>query len=145
MEQYEYEEEEQEHDPLPDLPGAEDEDVVVRFAPNPNGPPHIGHSRGMVINGELRDKYDGKLILRFDDTDPRKKRPMQEAYEMYQEDYEWLGYEPDEVVYSSRQFEKYYRHAEELIEQGNAYVCYCDPEEGQEYRSEGEPCPHRDT
>lgn len=144
MGEYEYEEEEHEHDPIPDLAGAEGEDVVVRFAPNPNGPPHIGHARGMVINGELRDKYSGTLVLRFDDTDPRKKRPLLEAYDWYPEDYEWLGYEPDEMVHSSKQFEKYYRHAEELIELGKAYVCRCDPEEGREYRSEGEACPHRE-
>lgn len=90
MQKYEFEEEEHEHDPIPDLDVEEDEEVVVRFAPNPNGPPHIGHARGMVINGELRDKYEGKLILRFDDTDPRTKRPLKteeyDAYEMYPED-----------------------------------------------------------
>ncbi len=147
LEEYEFEEEEHEHDPIPDLPGAEEDEVVVRFAPNPNGPPHIGHARGMVINGELRDKYDGRLVLRFDDTDPRNKRPLKteeaDAYEMYPKDYEWLGYEPDEIVYSSKQFDKYIEHAEELIKMEKAYVCKCEPEEGQEYRSRGEACPHR--
>ncbi|MFB6167003.1 MAG: glutamate--tRNA ligase, partial [Candidatus Nanohaloarchaea archaeon] len=42
MQDYEYEEEEHEHDPIPNLPGAEEGEVTVRFAPNPNGPPHIG-------------------------------------------------------------------------------------------------------
>jgi Glutamyl- and glutaminyl-tRNA synthetases len=98
LEDYEFDiPEKKEHDPIPDLDVDEDEEVVVRFAPNPNGPPHIGHARGMTINGELKEKYDGKLILRYDDTDPVTKRPTKEAYEMYREDYEWLGYEPDEV------------------------------------------------
>ncbi len=144
LEHYEFEEEDEERDPIPGLPGAEDGDVVVRFAPNPNGPPTLGSSRGMVINGEFRDRYEGTLVLRFDDTDPRTKRPLEDAYQWYQEDFEWLGYEPDRIVYSSRQFQKYYRHARELIEQGNAYVCRCSPEEGSRYREEGEPCPHRD-
>lgn len=148
LEEYEFEEEEHEHDPIPDLEDAEDEEVVVRFAPNPNGPPHIGHARGMVINGELKQKYDGKLILRFDDTDPRKKRPLKteeyNAYQMYQEDYEWLGYEVDEVRYSSKQFDKYIEYAEKLIEKEKAYVCRCSPEDGSDYRSKGEACPHRD-
>lgn len=147
MDKYEFEQQEHQHDPVPDLETGEDEEVVVRFAPNPNGPPHIGHARGMVINGELRDKYDGKLILRFDDTDPRTKRPLKDeqynAYEMYQEDYEWLGYEPDEVRYSSKNFDTYIEYAEKLIEREKAYVCFCSQEEGSEYRSEGEPCPHR--
>lgn len=145
LEDFEFEEKEsEEHDPIPDLDVDEDEEVVVRFAPNPNGPPHIGHARGMTINGELRDKYDGKLILRYDDTDPVTKRPMDEAYEMYEEDYSWLGYEPDEIRYSSKNFDTYIEYAEKLIEMGKAYVCMCSQEEGQKYRKEGEACPHRD-
>ncbi|PSH02451.1 MAG: glutamate--tRNA ligase [Nanohaloarchaea archaeon QH_8_44_6] len=145
LEKYEFDEKKQEHDPIPDLDVEEDEEVVVRFAPNPNGPSHIGHARGMVINGELRDKYDGKLILRFDDTDPVTKRPLEEAYEMLPEDYEWLGYKPDEIRYSSKNFDTYIEYAEKLIEEHKAYVCFCSQEEGSSYRSEGEPCPHRDT
>jgi glutamyl-tRNA synthetase len=144
MGEYEYEEKEHEHDSLPDLQDAEEGEVVVRFAPNPNGPAHLGSARGMVVNGELKNKYGGELILRFDDTDPRKKRPLPEAYEMYPEDYEWLGYEIDKTLKSSEQFEKYYKHAEELIEMEKAYVCSCDPDKGSEYRKEGEACPHRD-
>lgn len=144
IEAYEYEEEEHEHDPVPDLKDAEEMDeVVVRFAPNPNGPPHLGHARGMTINGELRDKYDGKLILRYDDTDPVTKRPLKQAYGMYEEDYEWLGYKPNEVRYSSKNFDTYIEHAEKLINMEKAYVCKCSQEEGQKYRKEGESCPHR--
>ena len=131
------------HDPIPDLDVDEEEDVVVRFAPNPNGPPHIGHARGMTVNGELRDKYDGKLILRYDDTDPVTKRPMKEAYEMYREDYAWLGYRPDEVRYSSKNFDTYIEYAEKLIEMEKAYVCECSQEQGQKYRKNGKACPHR--
>ncbi|MBC5792504.1 MAG: glutamate--tRNA ligase [Nanohaloarchaea archaeon] len=147
LENYDYEEKTHEHDPIPDLDVDEDEEVVVRFAPNPNGPPHIGHARGMVINGELKQKYEGKLILRFDDTDPRNKRPLKtesaDAYKMYQEDYDWLGYEVDEVRYSSKNFDKYIEYAEKLIEKEKAYVCFCSQEEGSKYRREGEACPHR--
>ncbi|WP_414836466.1 glutamate--tRNA ligase [Candidatus Nanohalococcus occultus] len=144
LQSYEFEEKEHEHDPIPDLNVDEDEEVVVRFAPNPNGPPHLGHARGMTINGELRDKYDGKLILRYDDTDPVTKRPLKQAYEMYAEDFEWLGYKPDEIRYSSKNFDTYIEYAEKLIEKGKAYVCKCSQEEGQKYRNEGEACPHRD-
>ncbi|MFB6294935.1 MAG: glutamate--tRNA ligase family protein, partial [Candidatus Nanohaloarchaea archaeon] len=143
MDGYEYEDEEHKHDPLPDLKDAEEGEVVVRFAPNPNGPPHLGHARGMVINGELRDKYDGKLILRYDDTDPVNKRPLEEAYSMYEEDFEWLGYKPDEIRYSSKNFDTYIEYAEELIEKGHAYVCECSQEEGHKHREEGTECPCR--
>ncbi len=144
IENYEFEEiEKQEHDPIPDLKNAEEEDVVVRFAPNPNGPPHLGHARGMVINGELRDKYDGKLILRFDDTDPVIKRPLKEAYEMYEEDYDWLGYKLDEVRYASKNFDNYIEYAEKLIEMGKAYVSQASQEEMQKHRREGTASEYR--
>jgi len=146
---YEFEEEEEdEHDPIPDLEDAEEGEVVLRLAPNPNAPPHIGHGRMSVINGELKQKYDGKLILRYDDTDPQTKRPLKneeyDAYQMQKEDFEWLGYEIDEVRYSSKNFDTYIEYAEDLIKLEKAYVCQCSQEEGQKYRKEGEACPHRD-
>jgi glutamyl-tRNA synthetase len=72
--------------------------VVMRFAPNPNGPPSIATARGIVINSEYAKKYGGKLVLRFDDTDPKTKKPLPSAYEWYVEDCEWLGAKPDKVV-----------------------------------------------
>ena len=60
---------------LPALEGAEN-GVVMRFAPNPNGPPTLGSARGIIVNSEYVKKYGGKFIIRFDDTDPVKKRPM---------------------------------------------------------------------
>lgn len=142
IQDYDFEEEEEEEDPVPDLEDTED-GVVVRFAPNPNGPAHMGSARGMVINGELKQKYDGKLILRFDDTDPDNKRPLEKAYEWYKNDYEWLGYEVDEVIYSSQHFEEYIEYAEELIEIEKAYVCECPHEKAKELKREGEACKHR--
>src|SRR3989344_9108399 len=50
--------------------------VVMRFAPNPNGPIHIGHARQAVLNSYFCDKYHGELILRMDDTDSKIKPPM---------------------------------------------------------------------
>jgi len=137
--------EEEEDDSLPDLPGAEDVDeVVMRFAPNPNGPPTIGSARGMVVNDEYVREYDGKLVMRFDDTDPVNKPPDEEAYGWYEEDAEWLGMEVDETYRASDRLETYYEHARMLIEEGAAYVCDCPAEEFSELKAEGKPCPHRD-
>jgi len=128
---------------LPPLPKAEVGKVVMRFAPNPNGPPTLGSARGIIINGEYCKIYRGKYILRFDDTDPKTKRPMLEAYDWYLEDIEWLGYRPDEVIYASKRIPLYYDYARRLIELGGAYACFCGKEEFKKFRDAGVPCPHR--
>ncbi|MBO8183405.1 MAG: glutamate--tRNA ligase [Archaeoglobus sp.] len=128
---------------LPPLPNAEKGKVVMRFAPNPNGPATLGSARGMIVNGEYARVYDGKLVIRFDDTDPRTKRPMLEAYDWYLEDLEWLGYKADEVVYASKRIPVYYEHVEKLIEMGYAYACLCKRDEFKRYRDAGIECPHR--
>ena len=63
---------------------------------------------------------------------------------MYREDYDWLGYEPDEVRYSSKNFDTYIEYAEKLIEMGEAYVSKASQEEMQEHRREGTASEYRD-
>jgi glutamyl-tRNA synthetase len=118
--------------------------LVMRFAPNPNGPPTIGSARGIVVNSEYTRKYHGKLIIRFDDTDPATKRPMLEAYDWYLDDCEWLGAKPDEVIIASDRIPKYYEVAEQLIKKGGAYVCFCEQEEFKALKDAKKPCPHRE-
>ncbi|AGN17105.1 MULTISPECIES: glutamate--tRNA ligase [Methanobrevibacter] len=125
---------------LDELPGSHD-NVVMRFAPNPSGPLHIGHARAAVPNGEYVKKYGGKFILRIEDTDPKRVYPP--AYDMIQEDLKWLGIEPDEVYFQSDRFEIYYKYAEELIKRGAAYMCTCDGGEFKKLKDNCEPCPHR--
>ena len=117
--------------------------LVMRFAPNPNGPPTIGSSRGIVVNSEYTKKYNGKFIIRFDDTDPATKRPMLEAYDWYLDDCEWLGAKPDEVVIASDRIPKYYEVAEQLIKKGGAYVCFCEQDEFKALKDEKKACLHR--
>ena len=127
---------------LPALEGAEG-GVVMRFAPNPNGPPTLGSARGIIVNSEYVKKYGGKFIIRFDDTDPVKKRPMAEAYGWYLEDCRWLGAEPDLVITASERVEQYYPIAEELIRRGGAYVCGCAQGKFKEHKDKGIECQHR--
>lgn len=127
---------------LQELPGTH-ENIVMRFAPNPSGPLHIGHARAAVPNGEYVKRYNGKLILRIEDTDP--KRVFEPAYEMIPEDLEWLGITPDEIVYQSDRFETYYDYARQLIENGAAYMCTCDGATFKELKDNCQPCPCRDN
>jgi len=119
-------------------------DFVVRFAPNPNGPLHLGHARQAVVNWIYRNIYKGKYILRYDDTDPKNKIPIKEAYKWILEDLEWLGIKPDKIYYSSKRLNIYYKYFKKLIEMGKAYVCTCDKEEFKRLREKSQPCPCRE-
>ena len=127
---------------LQELPGTH-ENIVLRFAPNPSGPLHIGHSRAAVPNAEYVKRHNGKLILRIEDTDP--KRVYEDAYEMIPEDLKWLGINPDEIIYQSDRFEIYYDYARQLIEKGAAYMCTCDGATFKELKDNCKACPCRDN
>lgn len=118
--------------------------VIMRLAPNPNGPPTMGSARGIIINAEYVKRYGGTFLLRFDDTDPRTKAPIKEAYDWYVEDAEWLGCKPDKVVIVSKHLPTYYEYAEKLIKKGHCYICTCPAEEFKRYKRNGQNCPHRD-
>jgi len=128
---------------LPELKVEGIDKVVMRFAPNPNGPATLGSVRGIIINSEYAKRYNGKFIIRFDDTDPQTKRPMIEAYEWYLDDCDWLNARPDEVVIASDRIETYYEYAKKLIEMSEAYVCFCSGEEFKSYKDSANDCPHR--
>ena len=129
---------------LPELKNAEKGKVVLRFAPNPNGPLSFGHARGLVINSAFREMYDGEFILRFDDTDTKVKPPMLEAYERIQEETAWLiGRQPDRVVIASDRIETYHQHATDMLEQGFGYVCRCTADAFKEFRISKTNCPCR--
>ena len=126
---------------LPTLPDAEG-GVVMRFAPNPSGPLHLGHARASVLNDYYVRKYGGKFYYRVEDTDPKRVDP--EAYDMVSEDLKWLGIGITDVVYQSDRFEIYYDLARELIKLGGAYMCDCDNAEFRDLKLKKQACPCRD-
>lgn len=126
---------------LPALEGAEN-GVVMRFAPNPSGPLHLGHARASVLNDYYVRRYGGRYVLRIEDTDPKRVDP--EAYAMVQEDIEWLGLGITDIVYQSDRLDVYYDLCRKLIELGGAYVCVCDAERFRELKLKGKACPCRE-
>ena len=136
-------EEKPEREGLPELPNAVEGAVVTRFAPNPSAPLHLGHSRAFLLSGLYVKKYGGRFILRFDDTDPRTKVPMKEAYDWILEDIRWFGLEPDLIVYASDRMDVYYGVASELLKKGAAYVCECDVEAWRKLVNAKKACPCR--
>ena len=123
---------------LPELPNAEVGKVVTRLAPEPNGYLHIGHAVSFYFNYYYAKKYKGKLILRFEDTNPEKEK--KEFYDSAIEDLKWLGIEYDLRKNNSDDIELFYKYAEKLISSGDAYVCTCPVEKIRKLRFEGKAC-----
>ncbi len=108
------------------LPDLERKDkFVVRFAPNPDGALHMGNARPAVLSDEYAKKYNGKMILRFDDTDPKIKTTEKQFYKWTREDLKWLGIRIHQEIIQSKRLKIYYKHAEELVKREAAYVCTC--------------------
>ena len=129
---------------LPELNSAQKGKVVLRFAPNPNGPLSFGHARGIIINGEYAKEYEGELILRFDDTDTTVKPPLPEAYGIIEQEAEWLlGFKPHRIVIASDRINEYYRHVDIMLSRGFGYVCQCSADEFREFRVSQTNCPCR--
>lgn len=125
---------------LPELENVEDR-VVMRIAPGPSGPLHIGHTRVSILNDEYVKRYGGDLVLRFEDTNPEKIDPN--AYDMIPEDLDWLGVKCSKTYIQSDRFPMYYDHTRRLIEGGHAYVCTCIADRWRELKDRGEACPCR--
>ena len=131
----------QEERHLPPLPNAANyQQIVTRYSPNPDCVLHLGSARAIVLCHEYACMYDGKFILRFEDTDPKLKRPVLEFYDSIREDLAWLGCKPDEEYIQSDRIPIYYEYAEKLLNGGNAYVCTCVPEEFRKRILSNKPC-----
>ena len=108
---------------------------VIRFAPTPNGPLHLGHGRGLSILAEYADKYNMEFLLRFDDTDSSEEKGsalpdklnIPNVYNHIIEDFTWIrGEKPDKIIYASdrKNLNMYANYGKQLIRSGYAYVYY---------------------
>ena len=118
--------------------------VRTRFAPNPDGPLHLGSARPIILCDEYAKMYDGKFVLRYEDTSPEVKAPIPEMYDWILEDLKWLGAPPDEIYYQSDRLETYYGYAEKLLSQGAAYICSCEPADFKRFYLAEMACPCRE-
>lgn len=131
---------------LPKLPKAELGKIVMRLAPYPSGPLHIGNARMILLNDEYAKKYEGKLILVFDDTIGSEEKPiLPEGYDLIKEGLDWLGVNCHDVLYKSDRIEIFYKYAEEMIRKQLAYVCTCSEKILRGNRKKGIPCECRSS
>jgi glutamyl-tRNA synthetase len=127
-----------------ELEGAEDGKVVTRFPPEPSGYLHMGHVKAALLNHHYARMYNGKFILRFDDTNPTKESvrcapicsirshicsrmcdvPLlqNEFVDSITADLATLGIVPAQITYTSDYFDLILDKAEYLIKKGLAYI-----------------------
>lgn len=109
--------------------------IVTRFPPSPTGFMHIGTARTGLFNWLFAKHHKGKMRFRIEDTD--RARHSEAAVEAIINGLKWLGIDWDGDIVS--QYACGARHAEvahELVKRGEAYYCYCTPEELDKMREE---------
>lgn len=98
--------------------------IRTRFAPSPTGYLHVGGARTALFSWLYARKHGGKFILRIEDTD--LERSSQESVNAILEGMTWLGLEYDEgPFYQTHRFDRYKEVIQQLLDQGDAYYCYC--------------------
>lgn len=121
-----------------------DKGVVTRFPPEPSGYLHIGHAKAALLNDYFaHEKYNGTLLVRFDDTNPSNEK--QEFQDAIMEDLALMGIKPDRMSYSSDYFDQIYEYGLKIIREGNAYADDTDKETMASQRMNGEPSKRRDA
>ena len=94
--------------------------VVTRFPPEPSGYLHIGHVKAAMMNFHYAKMHEGRMILRFDDTNPMNEKI--EFVDNIIRDLKTLNITPDQVTYSSDHFEMLQNYMKQLIREGKAYA-----------------------
>jgi len=106
--------------------------IRVRFAPSPTGFLHIGGLRTCFYNWLYAKQNKGKFILRIEDTD--RQRIVPNAVENLTQTLKTMGLDWDEFYVQSERLEIYQKYAQELLDKGYAYYCFCSASELKEMR-----------
>ena len=126
---------------LEELPNVKKTGVIMRFAPSPSGPFHIGHAATACISFLYVKKYGGKFYVRIEDTNPENIYPR--AYKMIEDESKWLFDGIAKIQIQSDNMKKYYEYTEKLIRKKAAYVCTCSADEFKKFADEIKDCPCR--
>ncbi len=109
--------------------------IKTRFAPSPTGYLHVGGARTALFSWLYARKHGGKFVLRIEDTD--LERSTQESVNAILEGMTWLGLEYEEgPFYQTHRFDRYKEIIQQLLDQGDAYYCYCSKEELDQVREQ---------
>ncbi|TYZ61762.1 hypothetical protein PybrP1_012794 [[Pythium] brassicae (nom. inval.)] len=125
----------------PPLKDAVDGQVVTRFPPEPSGYLHIGHVKACMLNDYYARRYHGKLIVRFDDTNPSKEKD--EFEQSILADLKRLDIVADQVSYTSDHFPTIIAFARQLIADGLGYMDNTPQDQMRDERMHGVPSLHR--
>lgn len=117
-----------------ELPGAEMGKVVVRFPPEASGYLHIGHAKAALLNQYYANAFNGKLIMRFDDTNPAKETV--EFEQVILGDLELLEIKPDLFTHTSQYFDLMLQYCEQMLKDGTAYADDTEPEQMKKEREQ---------
>ena len=123
---------------LPELDHVGKKGVIMRFAPSPSGPLHLGHAITASLSYLYVKKYGGTLYIRIEDTNP--ENIYKPAYKMIEEEAKWLFGKNIKVVIQSKRMKKYYAAIEKLLKKNAAYVCTCNQEKFKEYVDAKKDC-----
>lgn len=116
--------------------------VIMRFAPSPSGPLHIGHAMTSCLSFLYVKKYGGKFYVRIEDTNPENIYPK--AYKMIEDESKWLFDGIAKIVIQSDRMKIYYSYIEKLLKKNAVYVCTCKQEAFKDLMEKMKPCPCRE-